>query len=149
MTVTGALGSVHTMSPPTTRPPSPGPAPTKPEFPFEEAEAAKTALSNLQTELYGLITTRDAAASSMLAGSSGSSIDAFQTRYDELDGEIRATCAYRGASLVADIEWIAEAIRLAQEREDEYQLAKAEWDTAAADFRQWMELTDNGRNVPY
>lgn len=135
--------------PPPDRPPSPGPAPTRPEFPFEAAEAAKTALSTLQSELYGLIGTRDAAASSMLSGSSGTSIDNFQVRYDELDGEIRSMCGYRGAWLVADLEWITEAIRLAQEREDQYLLDKAAWDTAYGEWREWMDLTDNGRSVPY
>lgn len=124
---------------------NPGPAPIEPEFPFAEAEAAKAALATLQAELYALINTRDTAAAAMLDGASGTSIDNFRLRYDDLDGQIRGYCAHRGAALVMDMEWIAQAITEAQQAADDYEVARAAWDVQRADWQAWMDLTGNGR----
>lgn len=94
---------------------------TEPIFPFDEADAAITAIQTLLDQLMGYSTTRDGAAGDMLSASSGQSIEAFIARNDELGAELSSSWNSQGSSLQVDAEWLRTAVADATTLHDQWQ----------------------------
>lgn len=128
MTMTyGAYGPVH-----------PGAPPVEPVFPFAEAEAALEAMSDLGVSANALSATRSAAAADALRGASGTSIAAFEARFERTDAAVRAFWASRGSSLVRDHEWLSGAIADARAAHDAWVEQRAAYDRQLAWHQDWV-----------
>lgn len=138
--MTGPLPTrtVTPMPPDEPGPVHPGAPPVEPQFPFPEARAALQAIGTLLEQLRALSSTRDAATSTMLAASSGSSIDAFESRNGDLATGLTNSWGQRGSGLVMDQEWLRTAIADAETAHDAWVDDKASWQRRLDRHQDWV-----------